>query len=67
MAKRAIEIRNSKGKFKSKDDFFEKLGLKPHLVIEIEDKIVCSEIKENHKKKDPETVQKNYSSMINRE
>ena len=61
LAKKAVEIRNSVGKFKSKDDFFEKLELKPHIVSEIEDKIVCDE-KEEKKPKTTHTGTRLFDS-----
>ena len=42
MAKKADDIRKERGGFKSVDEFFEAIQLKPHFVMQVQDKVTCA-------------------------
>ena len=42
LAKKLIDYRNANGGFKDEDEFFSVAALKPHFVVQIRDKITCS-------------------------
>ena len=42
MAKKADDIRRERGGFKSVEEFFEAIQLKPHFVMQVQDKVTCA-------------------------
>lgn len=44
MAKTAEQYRKEQGEFKTVDEFFEVIKLKPHFIVQIQDRVVCNHV-----------------------